>query len=182
MSAKTSKYVALLRGINVGGNKIIKMADLRTALSNAGLQRVQTYIQSGNVVFEYEAEKADYLQQLIKELILSTFTFDVQVMVKTAVFWRNMVTQNPYLATGVDEKQLLASVAGNDVELKAASDVFEIGKPDEAIIGYEVIYMNCVGKYHLTKLSNGYFEKSFGTSFTTRNWRTVLKIIAMLDE
>ncbi len=175
------KYVALLRGINVGGKNIIKMAELRNALEKDGLSQVATYIQSGNIVFESESTSENELSQLIAETIQKRFKLTIPVMVKSASYWHEMIEKNPYLQEGIPIEQLLASVAHSGEAFQQSTDVFAIGLPDEAQLGNEVIYLRCVGKYHLTKLTNAFFEKQFKRSFTTRNWKTVLKIASMLD-
>ena len=91
-------YIALLRGINVSGQKKIKMADLRTYLGDAGLQDVQTYIQSGNIVFKSEnADKAE-LAQKISDEIKEAYGFDVPVLVLTADYLQSAIEQNTYFA------------------------------------------------------------------------------------
>ena len=78
------KYIALLRGINVGGNKKIKMADLRDLLTANGFENVKTYIQSGNVAFEHSTESVANLIMKMMRLIQEQYGFEVKVIIKTA--------------------------------------------------------------------------------------------------
>ena len=76
-------YIALLRGINVGGHKKVPMAELRTLLTESGLDNVRTYIQTGNVIFQSSNNSAKALEEKIKQSILNHFGFEVSVMVRT---------------------------------------------------------------------------------------------------
>ena len=87
-------YIALLRGINVGGHKVIKMADLKRVFESIGLKQVKTYIQSGNIVFESE-EGINFLKDQIQSEI-KKFDFDVPVMLRTHDEFINIIKQCPY--------------------------------------------------------------------------------------
>ena len=76
-------YIALLRGINVGGNKIIKMQDLKTMLQSLSFHNVRTYIQSGNVIFESDEESESFLSGVIERQIHEVFGFEVSVIIRT---------------------------------------------------------------------------------------------------
>ncbi|MCK0129900.1 DUF1697 domain-containing protein [Flavobacteriaceae bacterium F08102] len=88
-------YIALLRGINVGGHKKIKMAELRQALESSGLTNVQTYIQSGNITLQSEVSPTS-LEAHIKKIIHTRFFFEVPVVIRTAEEWRHIVQKVPY--------------------------------------------------------------------------------------
>lgn len=90
------KYVAFLRGINVGGNKLIKMADLRTVFERAGFKNVSTYIQSGNVIFEAKEADADALVRKIEKRILQAFGHEVKVMLRTVVALQEDIKSEPF--------------------------------------------------------------------------------------
>lgn len=87
-------YIALLRGINVGGHKIIKMADLKQAFESIGLKQVKTYIQSGNIVFKSE-EDITFLKERIQSEIKNVFGFDVPVMLRTHEEFINITKDAP---------------------------------------------------------------------------------------
>ena len=88
-------YIALLRGINVGGHRVIKMADLKKAFESIGVKQVKTYIQSGNVVFESE-EEINFLKERIECAIKNVFDFDVPVMLRTNDEFINIIKKCPY--------------------------------------------------------------------------------------
>lgn len=175
-------HVAILRGINVGGHRKILMADLRVLLGRLGYDNVETYIQSGNVVFN-GPENIDSLdlEKQIFEAIADKYGFEVKVLVRTTEEWKKTVKLNPFLKSA-DVNQLhvtfLKAIPEPDTVNAAKSlefepDLFEIIKRD--------VYINCLQKYNETKLSNNFFEKKLKVEATTRNWKTVLKITELLD-
>ncbi|HDR7250635.1 TPA: DUF1697 domain-containing protein, partial [Bacillus pacificus] len=95
-------YIALLRGINVGGHKIIKMADLKQTFESIGLKQVKTYIQSGNIVFESERD-IDFLNKRIQSEIKNVFGFDVPVMLRTHEEFINVIKRCPYEVNSLRE-------------------------------------------------------------------------------
>ena len=90
-------YIALLRGVNVGGNKVIPMAALRAAMTASGFGRVETYVQSGNVVFETSVKPVSELVQTIADTLQSGFGFPVPVMLRTARELAALCGNNPCL-------------------------------------------------------------------------------------
>src|SRR4051812_15074952 len=90
------RYVALLRGVNVGGNTKVNMAELRAVCERLGFENVKTYINSGNVVFETGKANTDKLAVQIHDAILSEFGIDTSVMVRTAAELQQVVANNPF--------------------------------------------------------------------------------------
>ncbi|MBK7267288.1 MAG: DUF1697 domain-containing protein [Ignavibacteriales bacterium] len=90
------QYIALLRGINVSGHKIIKMAELKELLMSIGFRNVQTYIQSGNVVFESDDTSIPDLELSIMSGIAGKYGFDVEVMVRTVNEFSRIIETNPF--------------------------------------------------------------------------------------
>ena len=174
----TTTYIALLRGINVGGKKKMPMADLRQLLEKSGYVNIRTYIQSGNILFEI-AEQA-YISQLeshLAKIIEDHFGFAVPVMVKSFTHWQEVVFRNPFLQKEDTMDHLYLTW------LKAApsSDVLQAADPDKYLpdrfyIQGDAVYVYCAGKYHESKLSNAFFEKQLDVTATTRNWKTVVKL------
>jgi uncharacterized protein (DUF1697 family) len=91
-----SSYISILRGINVSGQKKILMADLKSLYEELGFSNIQTYIQSGNVVFEYQETKAEELQELIFKKIQSHYGFDVPNLILSPSNIQEALTKNPY--------------------------------------------------------------------------------------
>lgn len=170
-----STYIAILRGINVSGQKLIKMAELKKLIEQLGYSSVQTYIQSGNIVFNSNEKK---LAEQISAAILKHFGFDVPVLVLSTEDWRKAKDQQPFLDK--EEKALhltFLAEAPSAENLSALKDMAY--PPDEYHIIDKVIYLHCPNGYGNTKLSNTFFERKLKVSATTRNWATVNKLLDM---
>lgn len=174
-------YIALLRGINVGGHNKIKMADLRGALEGLGLSRVQTYIQSGNIVFETEMAE-EPLSNLIQQGIETHFGLTISVILRTAEEFKQIIRDCPYdkdlLAEGQSIHCCLLNAAPSQKEIDLLAQT-ESGKDEYQIIGRE-IYLYFHQSMLDSKLSNQ-FQK-FRIPVTMRNWNTMNKIAAMVTE
>jgi uncharacterized protein (DUF1697 family) len=181
MKKASSKHVALLRGINVGGKNMLPMKDLAAMFAKAGCADVTTYIQSGNVVFCAEDKVIAELDAEIARLVEARFGLRVPVVLRTAAEIDAVIRANPFLKAGANEETLhvcfLADRPGKDLvaELDAGRST-----PDAfAVVGRE-IYMQLVKGVSGTKLTNAYFDSKLKTVSTMRNWRTVLKLAEML--
>jgi uncharacterized protein (DUF1697 family) len=173
------KYIALLRGINVSGQKSIKMDALKKAIDELGFSEVKTYIQSGNIVFESKKAKAETLVVKIKTMIAAKFGLDVPVLVYEQDYIKKIFSENPFLKKGKEEAFLhvtfLSSVP-DSVLLKAIS---VHTSEDEFLVKEQVVYLYCPKGYGVTKLSNNFFESKLKLTASTRNWKTVGVLAAM---
>ncbi len=166
-------YIALLRGINVGGNRKIHMADLRDLFAEAGGEDVASYIQSGNVMFAHAAGDGDELAAEIEGRILAATGFNVPVILRTAAAWEGVVAANPY--PGVEPTQLhvafLAKPPAPDAVKRFNAARFA---PEEfSVVGREV-YLHLPDGMGRAKLPPALpLIRGVGTA---RNWRTVLKL------
>lgn len=179
-----NRYVCLLRGINVGGYKKIKMADLRAALTDIGLKEVSTYIQSGNVLFSSKEKDVDQLAAVVKEMLQSVFGFDIPVLVRSTAYWNQIAAANPFIKTGEEPlNQLLVTFLKDKPTAEQLDTIKDyVYKDDLFEIVDDAIYLYCRGGYGNTKLSNKFFEGKLKIQATTRNWKTVLKLTTMLEE
>jgi len=175
--------IALLRGINVGGHRKIKMADLRKHLEVAGFQQVQTYIQSGNIVFQ-SGDSAPALEVRIKELILEKWGFEVEVMVLSGEEWAEIERNNPFLPEQeANIARLSVTVLGEVPAPKLLPAVPpEKYLPDQFQLIGRAVYLYLPNGMARTKLQHGLFEKKWATRATNRNWKTVRKLLAMSQE
>ena len=174
-------YVALLRGINVSGQKIIKMEDLKNAFESLHYEHVVTYIQSGNVVFGSAASNTALLQTQIKNKLLKTFGFEIPIIVKTLKEIEETIKRNPFkkIKAQQGEKLHVTFLSGNPA--KAAGDSLAAIKNDVdeiRLIGSEVYILVRKG-YGTTLFSNIFIEKKLAVSATTRNWATVEKLLCL---
>lgn len=153
------------------------MKDLKNTFEKLGLKEVETYIQSGNVLFVDPSEKT-VLNQLIKKSILDDFGFDVPVIIRDANELEFIIRENPFSNYETDKLHISfldEEPTSNELEplenIKFESDQFKI-------VGKNV-YLMCEGKYHETKFSNNFFEKKLKKAVTTRNWNTILKLFEL---
>ena len=174
-------HVAMLRGINVGQGKIVKMERLRSSFEALGFDSVRTYLQSGNVVFESEQESAAGLSKKIEEKIQRDFGFTVPVLVKSSKEIAQIVSDNPLVKEkGIDRSKLHVTFL-SDAPPKTAVEALEPLARDREqfrVLNRE-IYLYCPDGYGNTKLSNNAIEKKLSVVATTRNWRTVNALLEM---
>ena len=178
---KNKTLIALLRGINVGGKRKILMGDLRTLLSKNGYSEIRTYIQSGNILLESDPEKeVEKIGIHIQGLIEKTYGFIVPIVVLPAENLKKAYVENPFEIPASDTVSLHLTILQSVPDpalVKAIADV-DAGA-DRFIIKKQFVYLRCEGKYHKSKLTNNFFEKKLAVPATTRNWRTVEKLIEM---
>jgi len=180
MAKVTSKHVALLRGINVGGKNMLPMRDLVTLFERAGCADVVTYIQSGNVVFTPPSKGADGLDSAIAARIEKAFGLRVPVVMRTAAELARTANANPFLAAGSDQDHLHVLFLANAPKKIQVSKLDAKRSPGDefAVLGRDV-YLCCPNGVARTKLTNAYFDSALETVSTGRNWRTVLKLVEM---
>ncbi len=178
-----NKYVAFLRGINVSGTKKIKMAELREQLAEIDLVNVQTYIQSGNVVFESESEDANALADLIHDMIRDRYGFEVPTMVKTKEEIAGILEACPYLkGEEFEEKKIYFTMLGAVPE-KENVEAMDVGKyaPELAEVSGANLYFYAAKGAGKAKMGNNFFESKLKVSATTRNLRTMRKMLDLLS-
>jgi uncharacterized protein (DUF1697 family) len=179
-------FVALLRSINVGGRNRVLMGDLASLVESLGFEDVETYVQSGNVVFTGSGTPNSAARS-IEGGITAEFGLEVPVIVRSARQLTRLLAAEPFLRTGADPKflhvtflsatpgpdrrQLLARPDPQGADAPFGDDRFEL-------VGSEV-FVHCPGGYGATKLNNSFFERRTGVVATTRNWRTVTTLARM---
>ncbi len=178
-------FIAILRGINVSGQKKILMADLKKLFEDLKFSEVQTYIQSGNVVFKSAAKLSDIqLAQKIEKAIQEKYNFTVPVITRTKEEIERVITESPFVKNKqIDLKKLHVTFLS---ELPKKENVESINKsefsPDEFFIKGKEIYLHIPESYGETKLSNKFFENKLKVTATTRNWNTVNKLLEMTSQ
>jgi uncharacterized protein (DUF1697 family) len=168
-----TRYIVLLRGINVSGKNKLPMKDLRLLLSSAGFQNVQTYIQSGNIVLESE-KSATEVEAEITAIIRSQFGYEVPSFAYTVDDWQEILKNCPYEE---GEKKVYFTFLDRiptttEIEVKKAAS-------DEFTILNNMVYLSCLS-YGKTKLSNNLFENKLNVKATSRNYRTTMKLLEMV--
>lgn len=178
-----STYIALLRGINVSGQKIIKMADLKLLFEAQGFQNVQTYIQSGNVVFSSVEKNISKLESNISSSIKKKFDFNVAVMVITPAKIEYVLDKNPFVKMKKDIERLYVTFLSesplkeNIIKLNAIDF-----SPEEYFLDGRYIFLYVPNGYGKAKLNNNLFENKLKVSGTTRNWKTMSKLLEIIKQ
>lgn len=171
-------YIALLRGINVGGNNIIRMAELRNCLQNQGYDEVQTYIQSGNVILESELESTDAILSQIQSTLQNTFDYRNPVILIRYSELNRIISDAPP-GFGQDNENYKYDVLYLINPLTSAEAISQIPKRedvDTAWKGSGVIYYRRNSRYLTKSMLNKLPSKPVYQKMTIRNWRTTNKI------
>ncbi len=173
------RYIALLRGINVGTGRKVSMADLKKLCEKLGLADVQTYIQSGNFVFSLARPEAiPMLENRLQQAFTQAFGFEVPVIVRSAEEWAESITQNPFLK---EENANLERLHLTCLKELPSPELLEKIRtvqylPDRYVIIGRDVFIFCAAGYGTSKLVNSFFESKLKVQTTTRNWKTVMKM------
>ena len=179
MSGKGKIFVALFSGINVGGNRIVKMAELRALFEKLGFSDVATYVQSGNAVFRSSKGDAATVTKQIEAAFEKQWGFHSRVMVRDLSWFERLVSENPYPEVAAEHTKLHAYV----LEREPTAD--EIARLAEKCIGPErfeikgdVLYLHApdgLGK----SVFAGLIPRTLKVPGTARNWRSVLALLGL---
>jgi uncharacterized protein (DUF1697 family) len=172
-------FVALLRGVNVGNNAL-PMQRLRDIFAELGAGEVQTYIQSGNVLFEGKGS-ADGWRRAIEKRLKDEARLPIASMVLTAPELRRLIAANPFVGDrAVDETKLHVTLLANAAPKAAQSSLDGLKRGDERVkVAGRAVFLYCPHGYGTSKLTNGAVEKATGTKATTRNLRTLRRLAEM---
>jgi uncharacterized protein (DUF1697 family) len=170
-----SIYISLLRAINVSGQNRIRMPDLKVLYETLGLARVETYVQSGNVIFESDRLDSAGLEKLIEAQILKTMGFDVPVLIRTLPELQRMLDAHPFTPQQLADPSRIAAVfLRSDPGAELAAHLQLPGEsPDWFRLEGREVYLYCPDGFGRTKLTNAFFEKKLQAAATSRNWKTV---------
>jgi uncharacterized protein (DUF1697 family) len=173
-------YVALLRGINVGGKNKLPMKELVALFEDIGCDEVRTYIQSGNVVFRTGVDRVSEVQDAVCEAIAARFGYRIPVLLRTAQELGNVVATNPFLVESPDPKHLHVGFLADtpSAERVQSLDPRRSDVDRFAVLGAEV-YLHVPGGMGRTKLTTDYFDRRLGKVMTVRNWRSVQALLEM---
>jgi len=177
-------HVALLRAVNVGGRNRVAMADVRELCAHLGLESVQTFLQSGNVVFTSPSRAGKALERALEARCAERLGLETEFFVRSARQWSDVVEKNPFAQEASKSPGKLAVVF-----LKKPASAGAIRSLESAITGNEyvsgarghvyVVYPDGIGRSRLTA---SLIEKALGSSGTARNWNTILKLQAAVSQ
>ncbi len=176
-------FVALLRGINVGGHNKLPMKQLTAIVEGVGGLSVRTYIQSGNIVFEATGDLESRPAEAITKAILADTGIEAPVIVRTVEELREIVDANPYLRAGIEPQQLHLGFLADVPKPEDVAELDPKRSPSDAftVLG-SAIYLHLPNGVARTKLTNAYFDSRLKTTSTFRNWRTTLKLLELATE
>ena len=175
-----TRYVALLRGINVGGKNKLPMTDLAAMFTAAGCAAVRTYIQSGNVVFEASPAVAGALPGEVGRAIEAGFGHRVPVILRTAEELGAVLRGNPFLAAGaVPDALHVAFLSAEPLPARVAALDPGRSPPDELVVRGREIYLRLPNGVARTRLTNAYLDATLAATTTVRSWRTVEKLVEL---
>lgn len=174
----------MLRGINVSGQKKIRMADLRDLYESLDLTNVKSYVQSGNVVFDSTEQDASKLAKLIEAQIEQVFEYVVPVFIRDRDDFQRIIASNPFsIKRKEDPARLYVTFLYRSPSASELSNlVIPNNETGEFFVGEQEILLFCPNGYGRTKLSNNFFEKKLNVAATTRNWNTVNALHEMANE
>ena len=169
-------YIALLRGVNVGGARPLKMADLRNTLERAGCTSVATYIQSGNVVLSHAEKSEAKLVGILEAAVAKAAGFDVDIVLRTKTELAKVVTNSPFPRAKPEQLYVFFLAERPDKTALATIDAKAFEPESFAIVGRDV-YVHLPNGMGRSKLA-GTVARKLPTA-TARNWRTIQTLIAM---
>ncbi len=173
-------YVALLRGINVGGANKLPMKELAALFAAAGAKDGRTYIQSGNVVFKATGHVVAHLANTISEAIEEGFGLKVPVLLRSRAELEAVLDANPFVDRGSNPKAFhVMFLSDHPSDERVAALGPQRSPPDEfAVLGREV-YLHCPKGIARSKLTTAWIDRALGTVATVRNWNTVNALVEM---
>lgn len=177
-------FIVLLRGINVSGQKKIIMAELREMLNKIKFKEVETYIQSGNIVLKSNESDSSIIAEKVKKGIANTFGFDVPVLVKSYVELKSIFDKNPYTElVDIENKKIYFALLRETPQPEAIEEFRKNNfANDRFIVADNCVYLNYLNGAGKAKLTNNLIERKLKVSATSRNYRTMTKLLEMSAE
>ena len=180
-SANSNVFIAFLRGINVGGHRLINMNDLRRLHETMGHGNVATYLQSGNVIFECSEKNRRQLILDIEEKYEKKFGFHTDIIIRNAAELANIVKACPFTEAYVMEAKFLHVVQLSDIpESGLIKKLMNYDGPEEKELIEDVLYVYYTAGAGRSKLTLSLIEKTLKVSATARNWNTITKVLDMV--
>jgi uncharacterized protein (DUF1697 family) len=172
-------HLALLRGINVGGKAILPMKDLAAIFSASGATAIQTYIQSGNVLFDAADPAA--VAALVTSEIAARFAYPGRIVLRSAAELAAAYRANPFAQAGATLETLHIYFLADSPTTTAVQALDPDRSPGDSftVLGRD-IFLHLPNGMARTKLTNAYFDTKLQTTSTARNWKTVAKLVEMM--
>jgi uncharacterized protein (DUF1697 family) len=179
-SSKSGAYVALLRGVNVGGKNMVAMPALARLFEEARCRQVGTFIQSGNALFQADPVLAAKLPALIPAAMAKALGFQVPVVLRSGAEMAAIAAKHPLAAPGIDPKWLHVGFLASAPSAAQVSALDPRRSPgDRFKVDGKQVYVHFGNGSGTSKLTAPYFDSKLGTTITLRNWNTVQKLAAL---
>lgn len=176
------KYIALLRGINVSGQKKIKMTELKSLFQKMNFQNIETYIQSGNIIFSSKENSVKTLERKISAGIKNKFGFEVHTFIITSKEIKDVLINNPFIKKKKDTERLYVTfLSAQPLQEKIQNLNSSNFSPEEYQIVGKIIYLHLPNGAGKAKLNNNFFENKLKVNATTRNWKTINTLSELTD-
>ncbi len=178
------KYISILRGINVSGQKKINMLELKSLYESLGFKNVVTYIQSGNVIFDSTDKKIPDLKSRIEKAIDKKYKCHVPVEIRTRLELKNIIKNNPFSPVDLaaeGTKVLVTFLCSKPTKTEIANLYKYVVSPEKLVVKGTEVYLYCPNGYGKSKLSNNFLENKLGVVATTRNWKSVYKLYELAN-
>ncbi len=179
------QYLSILRGINVGGHNKIKMTDLQACYTELGFTHVRSYIQSGNVLFHSDRLDRKTLITNIEHSIQQHAGFSVPVQLLTLTQLQKIMSDNPFDDINLQQQgaNVLVTVFDATPSPSAVKALLDhVRAPERCVIKDSWAYLYCPNGYGRSKLNNTFFESKLALTATTRNWKTLTKLLSLASE
>ncbi|RLL51168.1 DUF1697 domain-containing protein [Mariprofundus sp. EBB-1] len=173
------KYISILRGINVSGQKKVLMADLKKLYHSLGFEDVTTYIQSGNVIFQSSGIDKNDIKDTIEQAITAKYGFHVPVIIRTEQELIEVFDNCPYEEAKIETNgtKIFVTFLQSEPSRENQETLQQYVKaPEKLTIHGSEVYLYCPNGYGKSKLSNTFLENKLAVSATTRNWKSIIKL------
>ncbi len=176
-------YIALLRGVNVSGQKKVQMKELAELFASLGFEKIITYIQSGNVVFNSKLKSGTAIAGMAEKGIKEKFGFNVPVHIIEKKELKGAISRNPFLnVKGVDQSKLHVTFLSEAPQKENLNKITSIdGGKDKIVIAGSYAFLYCPNGYGRTKYTNTVLERVLKVKATTRNWKTVNALFGLTE-
>ena len=175
------RCIALLRGINVSGRRIVTMTDVKRAFKSLSFENVRTHGQSGNVIFDCKSAETPKMPSRVEHELRETFGFSTNVLIRTQRELETIIENNPLIdsANAGSDKLYVTFLLDRPDETIVSNLDIKPGQGEKFVIVGTEVYLYCPNGYARTKLNNAMFETKLKTVATTRNWKTISKLLVI---
>ena len=186
---ENKKYIALFKGINVGGKNIVKMAELKEMFINLEFQNVQTYIQSGNVIFDTNKKDIIEIKEIINNSFKKKFTFNSDVILFSQKDFINIIDNLPFSQASINQvishdnkvEHLYVYMFNDEIDITLITTIQnEYSGKDQLVVIENALYLLCYDSVRNSKLAQKLTKVKI--ALTSRNWKTMNKLYKMIKE